>query len=276
MHTGENEQGLRKILDLTRLISIAILAIHFYYYCYAAFEQWQLTSDVSDRLLANIRNTGLFGNFNKSKFFALAFLFISLLGVKGRKDEKLSFKTALAYIISGLLAFFLSYLALMLKLKITTVALVYIGVTSAGFLLMLTGGTLLSRIIINKINNRDIFNKENETFPQEERLLQNEFSINLPAQYQLKSKLRKSWINIINPFRGLLVLGSPGSGKSYFVIRHVITQHIVFKPGIVSYFREVVELKNVFAFSITLTLRLGFLSYKCGCYSPINIQYITC
>ena len=84
----------------------------------------------------------------------------------------------------------------------------------------------MSRVIQTKFNSKDIFNKENETFPQEERLLQNEFSINLPAKYHLKNKVRKSWINIINPFRALLVLGSPGSGKSYFVIRHVITQHI--------------------------------------------------
>src|SRR5690349_11060616 len=91
---------------------------------------------------------------------------------------------------------------------------------------MLTGGTLLSRVIQGKFNHKDIFNKENETFPQEERLLQNEFSINLPAQYRLKNKIRNSWINIINPFRAIMVLGTPGSGKSYFVIRHVITQHI--------------------------------------------------
>ena len=43
MQTGENEQGLRKILDMTRLISIVILVLHFYYYCYAAFEHWHLT-----------------------------------------------------------------------------------------------------------------------------------------------------------------------------------------------------------------------------------------
>ena len=92
--------------------------------------------------------------------------------------------------------------------------------------MVLSGGSLLSRIIKHRFNNKDIFNKENETFPQEERLLQNEYSINLPAQYNLKGKRRKSWINIINPFRATMVLGSPGSGKSYFVIRHVITQHI--------------------------------------------------
>ncbi len=226
MHTGENEQALRKILDMTRLISIAILVIHFYYYCYSAFHEWQFTSSFSDRLLNNIRNTGLFSSFHKSKLIALGFLIISLMGAKGRKNEKLNHRTALAYIITGLLIYFFSYLCLLLKIKITEAALLYMGLSFVGFLMILSGGTLLSRIIKSKFNNKDIFNKENETFPQEERLLENEYSINLPAQYQLKNKIIKSWINIINPFRGLLVLGSPGAGKSYFVIRHVITQHI--------------------------------------------------
>ena len=226
MQTGENEQALRKILDMTRLISIVILVIHFYYYCYAAFQQWELSSAFSDRILNNIYRTGIFSNFQKSKLIALGFLVISLIGAKGRKDEKLNYKTAFAYVITGLLIYFLSYLGLLVKIRATELAIVYIGITSIGFLLVLTGGTLLSRIIKNRLNNKDIFNKENETFPQEERLLENEYSINLPAQYHLKDKVRSSWINIINPFRSLMVLGTPGSGKSYFVIRHVITQHI--------------------------------------------------
>ena len=224
--TGENEQALRKILDMTRLISIVILVIHFYYYCYAAFLEWGMVSSFSDRILGNIHRTGLFNSFNKSKLIALGFLGISLIGARGKKDEKLSYKASFAYLITGMLIYFLSYLGFLVKIKITQLALVYIGITSIGFLLVLSGGILLSRIIKNKFNNQDIFNKENETFPQEERLLQNEFSINLPAQYRLKNKIRKSWINIINPFRGIMVLGTPGSGKSYFVIRHVITQHI--------------------------------------------------
>jgi len=226
MHTGENEQALRKILDMTRLISITILIIHFYFYCYSAFEIWGWQSTFSDRILSNIYKTGLFSNFHKSKFIALVFLGISLLGAKGRKDEKLNHRTAFAYLITGLLIYFISYLCMKLNTPIITTAILYMAFTGVGFLLVLTGGTLLSRIIRNKINNKDIFNKENETFPQEERLLENEYSINLPAQYQLKDKQRKSWVNIINPFRAIMVLGTPGSGKSYFVIRHVITQHI--------------------------------------------------
>lgn len=226
MQTGENEQALRKILDMTRLISVVILLLHFYYYCYTAFQQWGFVSDFSDTILGNIYRTGLFSTFNKSKLFTFGFLLISLLGAKGRKEEKLNHKTAFAYIITGVLIYFLSYLSLVVKSDRATGAIVYISITTIGFLLILSGGTLLSRIIKNRLNNKDIFNKENETFPQEERLLENEYSINLPAHYHLKNKVRNSWINIINPFRALMVLGTPGSGKSYFVIRHVITQHI--------------------------------------------------
>jgi hypothetical protein len=141
----------------------------------------------------------LFSHLYTSKFIALGFLIISLLGARGKKEEKLNFKTGFAYIISGLLTYFLSWLTLLPALEPTTTATIYMGITSIGFILILTGGTLLSRVIHLKLNNRDIFNKENETFPQEERLLQNEFSINLPAEYNLKGKVRRSWINIINP-----------------------------------------------------------------------------
>jgi hypothetical protein len=226
MHTGENEQGLRKILDFTRIISIVLLCLHFYYYCYAVFEEWQLTAVLTDRILQNIHGTGLFDSFHTSKFIALAFLALSVLGVKGRKKEKLGYKKAAKYIITGLLLYFLSYLYLQANATATTIAILYIGTTTAGFVLTLTGGTLLSRVVGLTLNHKDIFNKEAETFPQEERLIENEYSLNLPARYNLKGRWRKSWLNIPNPFRGLLVLGSPGSGKSYFVIRHVITQHI--------------------------------------------------
>jgi len=226
MSTGENEQALRKILDMSRLISMVLLFLHLYYYQYAAFQAWGLVSSFSDRLLENIHNTGLFRDFHISKFFSLAFLAISLLGARGRKDVKMNYKIAIAYALTGLLIYIGSSLVLWSPLPVTSLAVIYASGLSMGYLLILTGGTLLSRIIHQRLNNDDIFNRENETFPQEERLLENEYSINLPAKYYHKGKWRKSWINFINPFRGLLVLGTPGSGKSYFVINNVIRQHI--------------------------------------------------
>lgn len=224
--TGENQQALHRIMDMTRLISILILALHFYYFFYGAFAQWNLVSVLSDRILSNIFRTGIFNGFNKTKLIALGFLLISLMGAKGKKEESLSVGRGFVIMGTGSLLYFASQLLTYLPSDGILISLCYMIITSAGFCLVLTGGTLLSRVIHLKMNSKDIFNKENETFPQEQRLLQNEFSINLPARYHLKDKVHNSWINIINPFRGLLVLGSPGAGKSYFVIRHVITQHI--------------------------------------------------
>ena len=226
MNTGENEQGLRKIIDLTRIISVTVFILHCYYYCYRAFDDWHLSSVITDRLLKNIIHSGLFQNFNKSKVISLVFLIISLIGATGKKQEKLPYKTGLIYILIGLTFFFLSYYLLNTHLIVSVKTVVYIVVTGAGYLMILSGGNLISRVIKRKLSNKDVFNKENETFPQEERLLENQYSINLPAKYNLKGKVRNNWINIINPFRALLVMGSPGSGKSYFIIRHVITQHI--------------------------------------------------
>lgn len=227
MNTGENEQALRKILDMTRLISLVLLFLHFYYECYGFFSHFGLHSEFTDRILGNIRATGLYGWFHKPKLIALGFLCISLLGAKGRKDEKLKVKHALWRIGIGLGLYFGAVAVMVLSFGGMAKAVVYITVCTAGFLLVLSGGMRLSRIITRRLDGRDIFNALNETFPQEERLLENEYSVNLPSRYRLKDKVRQSWINIINPFRALMVLGTPGSGKSYFVIRHVITQHIV-------------------------------------------------
>ena len=224
MQTGENEQGLRKIIDLTRMISIAILLLHFYFYCYSAFAAWGWTSTISDRILTNFKS-GLFKNFNFSKIIALGLLFISLIGARGKKDEKLNTPTIIFFLVSGIIIYFGSILLYKINTTIETVAISYMFITAIGFLIILSSGTMLSRLI--KLNSsKDIFNHLNESFPQEERYILNEYSINLPARYRLKEKIKKSWINIINPFRGLLVIGSPGSGKSWFVIQHVIKQHI--------------------------------------------------
>ncbi|MBS1544177.1 MAG: YWFCY domain-containing protein [Bacteroidetes bacterium] len=224
-HTGENEQALQKIIDFIRLLSLVVMMIHFYFYCHRAFEVWGLTHSIANDLLGNISRTGLFNNFYNSKLLALCFLVISLVGAKGRKDDTISLRLAAYLGIAGLVTFLFAHFILFIHIGVVLACCIYIAITAIGYGLMLSGGTLLSRLI--KLNlGKDIFNKANESFPQEERLLENEYSINLPAVYTLKGQKRKSWINVINPFRSLLVIGTPGAGKSYFVIRHIITQHI--------------------------------------------------
>lgn len=216
---------MRQILDMTRLIAIVLLCLHVYVVCYGAFERWHLTAPLVDKLIGNVLRTGLFNSFNKPKLFALGFLLIALIGVRGKKDEKQTAKSAVLYLVIGLILFFGSQLALLIGAKITVLATSYITLCGLGFLLFLSGGTMLSRIIRDRLSG-DVFNRDNETFPQEERLLENEYSVNLPTRYQLRGKWRQGWLNFINPFRSTAVIGSPGAGKSYFLIRHFITQHI--------------------------------------------------
>jgi hypothetical protein len=225
MQTGENEQALRKIIDFTRLLSIAILIIHFYLCCYPAFEEMKLTHKIVDHIAWPISKIAIFRTVLVAKLSALSLLVVSLIGSKGKRDEKIRPKTIITYCLTGLLFYSISGLFLALPYPIKIVSAIYIATTAFGYILFMTGGSLLFRMLKLKLGG-DIFNTENETFPQEERLLENDYSINLPAKYQLKGKGKNSWINVINPFRGTLVGGSPGAGKSYFVIRHIITQHI--------------------------------------------------
>lgn len=112
MNTGENEQGLRKIIDLTRMISIVLLLLHFYFYCYASFSQWHLTAKISDIILKNIAQTGLFNGFHKTKLYSLAVLLLSLIGAKGKKSDKLNYRIAFAYFLTGVLIYFISIFCL--------------------------------------------------------------------------------------------------------------------------------------------------------------------
>jgi hypothetical protein len=168
---------------------------------------------------------GVFRSTIAAKLSSLLLLIVSLFGAKGRKDEGANLTSLAFYAAVGMILFIGSVLLFELNIPLKMQAPAYMGITSLGYVLILTSGTRFSRYLKLNLGN-DVFNKENETFPQEERKLENEYSINLPAKYYFKGKLRRSWINIINPFRGLLILGTPGSGKSYFAIRHIITQHI--------------------------------------------------
>lgn len=225
MNTGENAEALRKITDMVRKCSILVLCLHFYIYCFAAFSSWHLTYSIATKIILGIAAIGPLKSFALSKIFAGLLLLISLVGTKGKKNEKLSVAIPVRNTAIGFILYCFSGWLLLLSASAEVLAGLYIIITSIGFLFILNGGAMLSHLLRQRLAS-DVFNRLQETFPQEERLLKNEYSINLPAQYNLKGKTRRMWINIINPFRSLLVVGTPGAGKSYFVIRHVITQHL--------------------------------------------------
>ncbi|SDW46303.1 Type IV secretory system Conjugative DNA transfer [Hydrobacter penzbergensis] len=223
--TGENEMGLRKILDLIRFTSLFMLFLHFYFYCYSTFKLWGVRSDITDRVLSNTTHTGLFVDFNRSKLISLGLLAISLLGARGKKKMELQPKVILLLIAIGFILFFVSNIIMSLQADEQMLTISYVLVASTGYLFVLSGGNLLSRLIQDKMH-KDVFNEFNETFPQQEKLIENDFSIHFRGKYRLKDRTRDSYICLPNPFSGTLVVGRPGSGKSWFVLLPAIRQLI--------------------------------------------------
>lgn len=225
MSSSENEQGLRRIVDLSRLCSITLLCLHFYYYCYGAYKSWGLTAAITDRLLLNLKQTGLFTHLAYSKTAAIVLLLISLLGVDGKKEPGKNISLAIIVLHISAATYYAAGWLLRIQSNHITVAISYMLICTISYLLILACAIQLNRFIQLKLKE-DVFNTENETFPQEERLLKNEYSFSFKARYSLKGQIRKSYINIVNPFRGLLVTGSPGAGKSWFVILPMIKQQL--------------------------------------------------
>ena len=101
----------------------------------------------------------------------------------------------------------------------------YVSALAAGYICLLTAGMWIGRLLKEHLMD-DVFNEENESFMQETRLITNEYSVNLPTRFYYKKKWHDGWINVVLPQRGCIVVGSPGSGKSYCVINQFIKQQI--------------------------------------------------
>jgi len=222
----EDERAMRKIMDFTRLIALALVLLHVYYYCYGYFAGQQLTAGWVGNILGRFSTkTALFYAPYVTKLAAAVFLGLSCMGTRGKPSESQKWAPIGTYLVLGAALFFGNDFLLGLGYSPALVTLLYGGSTALGFLLLLRGGNLVSRLL--KVNLAgDIFNSENETFPQEERKLENEYSVNLPTSYQLQKRQRRGWINIVNPFRGTVVYGTPGSGKTFAVINQFIEQHL--------------------------------------------------
>ena len=206
-------RALAKIMDFLRAVSILFVVINVYWYCYETIKFWGVNIGVVDKILMNFQRTaGIFGSIVYTKLFAVILLGLSCLGTKGVKDEKITWIKVLSFIGVGFAFFFLNWWLLSLPLAIEANTTLYIFSMTIGYISLLMSGLYMSRLLKNNLMD-DVFNIENESFMQETRLLENEYSVNLPTRFYYKKRWNNGWINIVNPFRATIVLGTPGSGK---------------------------------------------------------------
>ena len=219
-------RALAKIMDFLRAVSIILVVMNVYWYCYACIVEWHLNIGVVDRIMMNFNRTaGLFHSTLYTKLFSILLLALSCMGTKGVKEEKITWKHIGIALAIGFILFFLNWWILNLSLPFEFCTALYVLTLTLGYIGLLMGGLWMSRLLQNNLMD-DVFNNENESFMQETRLMENEYSVNLPTRFYYKKKWHKGWINVVNPFRATIVLGTPGSGKSYAIVNNFIKQQI--------------------------------------------------
>ena len=222
---GEDDlRGLAKIMGFMRTVSILLVLMHFYWFCYGLFLKQGWILEIINKILSNFQKTaGLFSHPFYTKVFAIILLTLSCWGTKGVKNEKITRKKINLFLVIGIVFFFFNGLLLDLQFKYAIHC--YILTTSCGYISLMISGVWISRLLKTNLM-KDVFNNENESFQQETKLMQNEYSVNLPTKFYYKGQWNNGWINVVNPFRATIVLGTPGSGKSYAIINNYIKQHI--------------------------------------------------
>lgn len=226
MQQEDDLRALAKIMEFGRAVSIFLLVVHVYVYCYPSITAWNLNLAVMDRILVNFNNTtGIFNCILWSKLLAVLLLAVSCLGTHGVKGEKITWPKIYAALVAGCALFFLNWWSLELPLPHAANTAFYIFTLTAGYLALLMSGLWMSRLYRHNLME-DVFNMENESFMQETRLMENEYSVNLPTRFYYKKRWNNGFVNIVNIFRACMVIGTPGSGKSYAIVNSYIRQLI--------------------------------------------------
>ncbi|MDT7827210.1 type IV secretory system conjugative DNA transfer family protein [Pricia sp. S334] len=143
-----------------------------------------------------------------------------------RRKSTLGFLVSLAFLFVSWWCYGVSELGMWASM--TLLSLAYLG-------LMTHGMRLFQFLDFMNPAKEDPFNDTKETFEQTGNRIETPYSANIPYTYSHNGKKRTGWINFVNLFRALLVIGTPGSGKSFSVIEEIMAQFIDKKFAMVIY-----------------------------------------
>lgn len=197
------------------MISAALAMTMIYYEGYPFWTAVHLGGRVTDSMMLGLYKSGVLGNWWYVRGVILFFCTMSVI-IRSGSSKEAGWQEIALPVGCGLLLFFGS--------RFAGTGLLYVVMATTGYALYLLGAIALGRAI-NAMKAGTLV-EDNDTFPQCERLIQNRYSINIPMIYQDKGKKHKGYINVVNPFRGTMVIGTPGSGKSHSVFGPFIRQMI--------------------------------------------------
>ena len=203
-----NKNQYEKYFYFGILFGVLILLLNLYYYAHPLWKEAGLSWHMLDNLCISLSRSPLFSHSLKTKIAALVLISLGMLS-RSSKAREVDLKIIAVVGVISAACYFIPFPRHGIYVIFTIIGAV---------------GLVWVVSMIARRETKAIINDDNETFPQCQEKIENENSINLPMVYQYQQKMHKGWINVVNPFRGILVLGSPGSGKSYSVYEPFIDQ----------------------------------------------------
>ena len=227
----EETKELQTLYKIFRYLIYTLLLLEFFEYAIdpAILDHWGgIVCDVHDRIKRwFIYNDG---NLVWSKVAIFVTICITCIGTRNKKHLEFDARRQVFYPFVG--GAFLTIISVWLFSKPININFYTISLNIWLYMIASIIGTVLMHIALDNISKflkeglmKDRFNFENESFVQCQEKIENKYSVNIPMRYYYKGKFRKGWVNIINPFRGTWVVGTPGSGKTFSIIEPFIRQH---------------------------------------------------
>lgn len=227
----EESKDLQTLYKVFRAFIYISLVMEFFEYALnpETLDLWGgILVDIHDRI--KVMDVYQDGHLLHSKVMTLLMICVTCIGTRNKKNLEFNARKMVIYPISfGMILMFLSVWVFNQN---WTPRFFTLYTSTWVYMLMSVVGTVLVHIALDNISKylkdgllKDCFNFENESFEQMEQKVENQYSVNIPMRYYYKGKFRKGWVNIVNPFRGTWVVGTPGSGKTFSIIEPFIRQH---------------------------------------------------
>ena len=235
-----------------------------------------ITADnrVTQFILDILARFKVFNSVSGCKVAELICICVVCIGTKAKKALKFNVKTMVIYpVLAGLTLVGMCFIFHGMNIGMSWFGfpanrILYALCSVVGTMLVHQGLDGIAKYYNYKVGE-DRFNFENESFQQSETLVANDYSVNIPMIYYWKQKMHKGWINIINPFRGTIVLGTPGSGKSFGIIDPFIRQHAAKGFSMMVYDFKYPTLAKTLFYQYCKNRKAGRLPQNCG-FRTIN------
>ena len=235
-----------------------------------------ITADnrVTQFILDLLARFKVFNSVSGCKVAELICICVVCIGTKAKKALKFNLKTMVIYpVLAGLTLVGMCFIFHGMNIGMSWFGfpanrILYALCSVVGTMLVHQGLDGIAKYYNYKVGE-DRFNFENESFQQSEALVANDYSVNIPMIYYWKQKMHKGWINIINPFRGTIVLGTPGSGKSFGIIDPFIRQHAAKGFSMMVYDFKYPTLAKTLFYQYCKNRKAGRLPQNCG-FRTIN------